>query len=140
MYDTNYFLTRLQNGEDLDKIGKEIADMMNKASAEFTAQKEAEAKAKAAAEAEKNIQKKELVEELIDIIQELAILEGMDPEDMDVADGEIDELVDAFTEMFAAMRDLKNMFAAASVRNPAKLTPVKKNDDQILADFLKTII
>lgn len=140
MFDQNYFLTRLQNGEDLDKIGKEIADMMNKASAEFTAQKEAEAKAKAAAEAEKNIQKKELVEELIDIIQELAILEGMDPEDMDVADGEIDELVDAFTEMFAAMRDLKNMFAAASVRKPAKLAPVKKNDDQILADFLKTII
>lgn len=140
MFDQNYFLTRLQNGEDLDKIGKEIADMMNKASAEFTAQKEAEAKAKAAAEAEKNNQKKELVEELIDIIQELAILEGMDPEDMDVADGEIDELVNAFTEMFAAMRDLKNMFAAASVRKPAKLAPVKKNDDQILADFLKTII
>lgn len=140
MFDQNYFLTRLQNGEDLDKIGKEIADMMNKASAEFTAQKEAEAKAKAAAEAEKNSQKKELVEELIDIIQELAILEGMDPKDMDVADGEIDELVEAFTEMFAAMRDLKNMFAAASVRKPAKLAPVKKNDDQILADFLKTII
>lgn len=138
MFDQNYFLTRLQNGEDLDKIGKEIADMMNKASAEFTAQKEAEAKA--AAEAEKNSQKKELVEELIDIIQELAILEGMDPEDMAVVDGEIDELVEAFTEMFAAMRDLKNMFAAASVRKPAKLAPAKKNDDQILADFLKTII
>jgi Zn-dependent M16 (insulinase) family peptidase len=140
MFDQNYFLTRLQNGEDLDKIGKEIADMMNKASAEFTAQKEAEAKAKAAAEAEKNIQKKELVEELIDIIQELAILEGMDPEDMTIADGEIDELVEAFTEMFAAMRDLKNMFAAASAKKPTKLTPVKKSDDQILADFLKTII
>lgn len=138
MFDQNYFLTRLQNGEDLDKIGKEIADMMNKASAEFTAQKEAEAKV--AAEAEKNIQKKELVEELIDIIQELAILEGMDPEDMDVEDGEIDELVNAFTEMFAAMRDLKNMFAAASAKKPAKLASVKKNDDQILADFLKTII
>ena len=140
MFDQNYFLTRLQNGEDLDKIGKEIADMMNKASAEFTAQKEAEAKAKAAAEAEKNSQKKELVEELIDIIQELAILEGLDPEDLNVADDEIDELVKAFTEMFAAMRDLKKMFAAASVRKPAKLAPVKRSDDQILADFLKTII
>lgn len=140
MFDQNYFLTRLQNGEDLDKIGKEIADMMNKASAEFTAQKEAEAKAKAAAEAEKNSQKKELVEELIDIIQELAILEGMDPKDLDITDDDIDELVNAFTEMFAAMRDLKNMFAVASVKKPAKLAPTKKNDDQILADFLKTII
>lgn len=140
MFDKNYFLTRLQNGENMDQIGKEIADMMNKASAEFTAQKEAEAKAKAEAEAEKNIQKKELVQELVEIIQELAILEGLDPEDIDIVDDEVDELVDAFTGMFATMRDLKNMFAAASVRKPAKLAPVKKNDDQILADFLKTII
>ena len=138
MYDTNYFLTRLQNGEDLDKIGKEIADMMNKASAEFAAQKEAEVKA--AKEAELKEAKRNLIVELVDIIQELAILEGMDPEDILVSEEEIDDMVAAFTEMFAAMRDLKNMFAAASVRKPAKLAPVKKNDDQILADFLKTII
>ena len=138
MCDQNYFLTRLQNGEDLDKIGKEIADMMNKASAEFTAQKEAEVKA--AKEAELKEAKRDLIVELIDIIQELAILEGMDPEDILVSEEEIDDMVAAFTEMFAAMRDLKKMFAAVPVKKTAKFTSAKKSDDQILADFLKTII
>ena len=145
--DKNYFLKRLANGEDMDAIGKEIADMMNAAMNEHNAQIEAE-KAKAA-QAEKENAKRDLIAELVDIVKELAILEGMDPDDLQVSDEDMDQMVAAFTEMFAAMRDLKNMLSSVesnfkssieaskpahvSVKRPAKAL----SDEQILADFIK---
>lgn len=140
--DKNYFLTRLANGEDMDTIGNELAAMMTEALNEHTAVQKAEA----AKQAEKEAAKRELIEELVEIVQELAILEGMDPADMQVTDEDMEQLVTAFTEMFAAMRDLKKMFAGVEARvdTPArvhcdnsKITPVAKSDEQILADFLK---
>jgi hypothetical protein len=138
MFDQNYFLTRLQNGEDMEKIGQEIADMMNKASAEFEAQKEAEAKV--LAETEKAEERKELVHELIQVIQELSVLDGLEPEDFELDEDEVDRLAASFSEMFAAMRDLKKLFDPAPVKKISKLNTVKKTDDQILADFLKSIV
>lgn len=149
--DKNYFLTRLQNGEDMTAIGNEIAAMMNAAIDEHNAALEAEAAKQA--EVEKEATKRELVEEMVDIIKELAILEGMDPEEMTMSNEEMDQLVAAFTEMFAAMRDLKKMFAdleaklESDEKSPARLhhpgpasgriVPVAKSDEQILADFIK---
>ena len=149
--DKNYFLTRLQNGEDITAIGNEIAAMMNAAIDEHNAALEAEAAKQA--EVEKEATKRELVEEMVDIIKELAILEGMDPEEMTMSNEEMDQLVAAFTEMFAAMRDLKKMFAdleaklESDEKSPARLhhpgpasgriVPMAKSDEQILADFIK---
>lgn len=148
--DKNYFLNRLANGEDMDTIGNELAAMMTDAMNEHNAALEAEAKRQA--EVEKEATKRELVEEMVDIIRELAILEGMNPEEMTLSDEEMDQLVAAFTEMFAAMRDLKKMFADleaklesdknAPVRHrpgsaSGRIVPVAKSDEQILADFIK---
>ena len=139
--DKNYFLDRLANGEDMDVIGQEMAAMMNAAMTEYNANLEAEAKRQA--EVEKEQAKRELMEELVEIIQELAILEGMDPDDLQVTDEDMDQLVEAFTEMFAAMRDLKKLFASIDTDKVAapkvrKATiNVKPSDDQILADFIK---
>ena len=137
--DKNYFLARLANGEDMDAIGQEMANMMNAAMAEHNARIEAEKAAQAAAEAEKEAAKRELIEEIVEIIQELAILEGMDPEDMDISAEEVDQLVAAFTEMFGAMRELKALFAAAPAPKQAKRPNVTviKSDDDILAEFAK---
>ena len=142
--DKNYFLTRLANGEDMNVIGTEIAAMMNEAMAEYDAQMKAEAAKQA--EMEKEAAKRDLIEEMVEIIQELAILEGMDEDELAITDDEIDQLVAAFTEMFTAMRELKKMFGAieAQVKAPAqvqcgetKITPVELTDEQILADFIK---
>ena len=139
--DKNYFLNRLANGEDMDVIGQEMADMMNAAMAEHAANLEAEAKRQA--EVEKEQAKRELIEEIVEIVQELAILEGMDPDELQVTDEDMDQMIAAFTEMFGAMRELKKMFAsidtdkviAPKVR--ATTINVKPSDDQILADFIK---
>lgn len=143
--DKSYFLNRLANGEDMDTIGNELAALMTEAVNEHNAALEAEAAKQA--EVEKEATKRELVEEMVDIIKELAILEGMDPDEMTLSDEEMDQLVAAFTEMFAAMRDLKKMFADLEARadkvvahNPKtrKATiEVNPTDEQILADFIK---
>ena len=138
--DKNYFLTRLANGEDMDAIGEEIAAMMTEAINEHNANLEAEAKRQA--EVEKEAAKRELIEELVEIIQELAILEGMDPDEMTITEEEMDQMVAAFNEMFAAMRDLKKMLAgleekAAAPKVIVKETKIAPTDEQILADFIK---
>ena len=139
--DKNYFLTRLANGEDMDVIGQEMAAMMNAAMAEYNANLEAEAKRQA--EVEKEAAKRDLIEELVEIVQELAILEGMDPDELKMTEEDMDQLIAAFTEMFAAMRDLKKMFAELDtdkVKAPKArkaVINVKPSDDQILADFIK---
>jgi hypothetical protein len=136
--DKNYFLTRLANGENMDAIGQEMAAMMNAAMAEYNANLEAEAKRQA--EAEKEAAKRDLIGELVEIVQELAILEGMDPDELTLSDEDMDQLIAAFTEMFAAMRDLKKMFAELDtdkVKAHKAVISVKPSDDQILADFIK---
>ena len=138
--DKNYFLTRLANGEDMDAIGQEMAAMMNAAMAEYNANLEAEAKRQA--EAEKEAAKRDLIEELVEIVQELAILEGMDPDELKMTEEDMDQLVAAFTEMFAAMRDLKKMLAGLEEKTAApkatvKATKIAPTDEQILADFIK---
>lgn len=136
LIDKNYFLNRLANGEDMDAIGEEIAVMMTEALNEHNTNLEAEAKRQA--EVEKEQAKRDLIEELVEIIQELAILEGMDPDELQVTDEDVEQLVAAFTEMFAAMRDLKKLFTSIDTPKTRKATiSVKPTDDQILADFLK---
>ena len=135
-----YFMSRLANGENMDAIGAEIATMMNEAMAEHAAKIEAE-KAMAA-QAEKEEAKRDLIEEMVEIIQELAILEGMDPDELSITDEDMDALVNAFTEMFAAMREMKKMVAAieAQVANAPKTSRIQSapmSDDQILAEFAK---
>lgn len=138
--DKNYFLNRLANGEDMDAIGEEIAALMTEAVNEHNAALEAEAAKQA--EVEKEAAKRDLIEKMVDIIKELAILEGMDPDEMTLSDEEMDQLVAAFTELFATMRDLKKMFADLEARmdapKPRKATiKVNPTDEQILADFIK---
>lgn len=141
MFNMNDIYARLQAGEKIDDIGNEIAGMMNQAVAKFEADKAAEA----AKVAETEAAKRDLMEEMVEIVQEFAILEGMDPEELDVDDKDIDNLVHAFTEMFAAMREIKKMVAASAPKKatfiePAatiKAKPMTASDEQILADFLK---
>jgi hypothetical protein len=141
MFNTNDIYARLANGEKIEDIGNEIAAMMNEAASMYAAD-EAK-KVEAAAQAEKEAAKRDLIEELVEIVQELAILEGMDPADMEVTEEDMDQMVAAFTEMFAAMRDLKKMFAELDtdkVKAPKvhkAVINVKPSDDQILADFIK---
>ena len=144
MFNMNDIYARLQNGERIEDIGNEIAVMMNQAVAKHEAETRAaeEAKRAEAALAEKEEAKRELIEELVEIVQELAILEGMDPDELQVTEEDMEQMIAAFTEMFAAMRELKAMFAgleekAAAPKVTVKASKIAPSDEQILADFIK---
>ena len=133
--DKNYFLTRLANGEDMDAIGQEMAELMNAALAERNAQIEAEAAKKA--EAEKVAYKRELVGEMVEIVQELAALEGFSGDEFEVTEEDVDQLVAAFTELFEAMREVKKL-AAMFEKAPARANvKTMKSDEDVLAEFVK---
>lgn len=133
MFNMNDIYARLANGEKIEDIGNEIANMMNEAVAKHEADVRAAEEAKRA-EADKEASKRELVKELVENIKKLAVLEGMDPEELTISDDEIDQMVAAFTDMFAAMRDIKQALADLEAHAPKVHNPT---DEQILADFLK---
>jgi hypothetical protein len=147
MFNMNDIYTRLANGEKIDDIGNEIAAMMNEAVAKHEAEVRAaeEAKRVAAAEADKAQAKRELIEELVEIVQELAILEGMDPDEIQVTEEDMDQMIAAFTEMFGAMRELKKAISDMEARMPAaapakvtvKASKITPSDEEILANFIK---
>lgn len=133
MFTKEDILSRLHNGENMDDIGNEIANILNEANEAYAAEQ--------AAKAEQEEAKKDLVKEMVEIIQELAILEGFNPEDMAVSDEEVDYIAAAFTEMFTTIRDLKKVLNPIKIDMLAeKSIPRNNADDQILADFLKSLI
>lgn len=132
MFNMNDIYARLANGEKIEDIGNEITAMMNEAVAKHEADLRAAEEAKKA-EADKEQAKRELIEKLVKIIQELAVLEGMDPDELKVSEDDLNQLTVAFTEMFSTMRDLKKM--VTNLESRIGNTP--KSDEQILADFLK---
>lgn len=127
MIDKNYFMNRLANGEDMDTIGDDIAAMMNEALAEHNAKQ---------AEADRVTAKRKLVKQLAGTIQELAILEGLSPEDITVTDEDIDVLLAGLSELFEIMRGLKELAGKLCLETPVA-APIPASDDEILADFLK---
>lgn len=147
MFNMNDIYARLANGEKIEDIGNEIAAMMNQAVAKHEAEVRAaeEAARVAAAEADKAQAKRELIEELVEIVQELAILEGMDPDELQVTEEDMDQMVAAFTEMFGAMRELKKVIADMEAHMPAaapaqvtvKASKIAPSDEEILANFIK---
>lgn len=138
--DKNYFLARLANGEDMDTIGAEVAAMMNEAVAEHVALQEAEAKW--VAEAEKTQAKRELIEDMIDALKGLATLEGMDPDDFTPNDEDIDEMVEAFTDMFQALMLINKIAEPQKQVKPVKTPRITatKSDDEVLGDFIKSLL
>ena len=151
--DKDYFLTRLANGEDINDIGANIADMMNAAMAEHNAKLDAARKAEAerVAKVELAAKKKAIGEEIVDLFREYATLTGNTAMDeMEITDDDLDTLVEALDQTFALMGAMKELKVAIDsipadkvvARNPKTRTATihAKSDDEALADFLATIM
>lgn len=152
-YDKNYFLDQLRNGQDINAIGQAMADAMNAAMADFNAEQEAARKAEAerVAKVELAAKKKDLGLQMVDLFREYAALTGNTAMDeMEITDEDMDTLVEALDQTFTlmgAMKELKVAIDAMPVdkvvaRNPKTRTATihAKSDDEVLADFLATIL
>ena len=129
MIDKNYFLNRLANGENMDAIGNDIAAMMTEALNEHSAKQ---------AEADRENHKRELTKQLAGIVQELAVLEGLNAEDISITDETVNVLMESLSELFGIMRGLKELADTLALDTTAA-APVPASDDEILANFLSLL-
>lgn len=152
-YDKNYFLDQLRNGQDINAIGQAMADAMNAAMADYTAEQEAARKAEAerVAKVELTAKKKAIGEEIVDLFREYAALTGnTSMDEMEITDEDMDTLVEALDQTFALMGAMKELKVAIDsipadkvvARNPKTRTATihAKSDDEALADFLAQIM
>ena len=152
-YDKNYFLDQLRNGQDINAIGQAMADAMNAAMADFNAEQEAARKAEAArvAKVELAAKKKDVGLRMVDLCREYAALSGntiMD--EMEITDEDLDTLVEALDQTFALMGAMKELKVAIDAipddkvpmvhANMQKAKAKAKSDDEVLADFLASIL
>ena len=149
-YDKNYFLDQLRNGQDINAIGQAMADAMNAAMADYNAEQEAARKAEAerVAKVELTAKKKDLSLKMVDLFREYAALTGNTAMDeMEITDEDMDTLVEALDQTFALMGAMKELKVAidsipADKVNPKTRTTTihAKSDDEVLADFLASIL
>jgi hypothetical protein len=140
IYDKNYFLDQLRNGTSMDDMGQALADAMNEAQEAYTAElavKEKEAEAAAMAQA-----KRDMALDLIDIIQDYGHLVAPEAADIldDVNDDDIDAMIQTLDQMFQMMSSMAQLKANLEKVQPK--TPVKraKSDDEVLANFIKSLM
>lgn len=134
MFDKNYFLTRMRNGESIDTIGQSIADMMNEAVNAYEAEQAAQQNAET---------RRKLVRCMMDDINELAKLDGCEDLAVSLTDEEADDLVTSFTDMFkflAAMKETADTLIKSTSNTQKQIKPTKAdNDDVVLENFLRSL-
>lgn len=152
-YDKNYFLDQLRNGQDINAIGQAMADAMNAAMADYNAEQEAARKAEAArvAKVELATKKKNLGLKMVDLFREYAALTGNTAMDeLEITEDDLDTLVEALDQTFALMGAMKELKVAIDSipddkvpmvhANMQKAKAKAKSDDEVLADFLASIL
>jgi hypothetical protein len=150
MITTNDILARLRNGESMDTIGQSIADVLNEAQEAYIAEQAVKAKeAEAAAMAQT---KREMASDMVDIIRAYGhmvapdaadILDDIDDDDIDAMVATLDEMFHMMTTMAQLKHDIENgMFGKSCTQIPEckPVTKPAKSDDEVLANFIKTLM
>ncbi len=145
MITTNDILARLRNGESMDTIGQSIADILNEAQDAYDAELEAAKKAQAANALA--TQKRKLAEEFILLMQDYGDLVCPGSRDIleDYTDEDLDEMIAAIDQMFNLLQFAIQMRTALEEKSQTKshITPAAKapkSDDEVLANFLKSLV
>jgi hypothetical protein len=143
MFDKNYFLDQLRNGTSMDDMDQALADAMNAAQEAYTAElavKEKEAEAAAMAQT-----KRDMALDLIDIIRDYGRMVA--PEAADILDNVDDEDIDAMVvtldqmfQMMKSMAQLKINLEKAQAKSTKIPVKHSKSDDDILANFIASLM
>ena len=134
MFDEATILARLQNGEDAQKIADEMAAALNKVNKIYSDQKAKEDAERAAAKRAES-QKKEDLQEIIDLFMEwLSNYYKVDAQTEVTAD-QVLEVIDSVFEYVEAMKSLESMFVKKAPTKVIKNTN-KPNADETINQFL----
>lgn len=147
-------LTRLQAGEDAQKIADELAAVLNAANATYIAEQKAKEEAARKAEAEKAAkeeERNELAQIIADAVMdyiELVAPELVKDDEEELSSEEVRKLLDSMIPLLQSLKNLQtvmpvgaNPFGTPILTPPvAKMgngTPiVKMSDDEIIKNFL----
>ena len=136
MFDEKVILTRLQNGESVEDIANEMANLINKVNKTYADQKAAEEAAKAKAET----QKKEDLQEILDMFTDwFNAYYDIEVNGKLEADAVL-ELIDSIKEYVEALNDLESIFGIKKSAVKATKSNAKskfKSSDEKISDFLK---
>lgn len=141
MFDEATILARLQNGEDAQKIADEMAAALNKVNKMHQDTLAREAAEKAAAE-KANVQKKEELQDILDMLCDwFGTHYGVNAEEIkaELTADSVIELIDSLKEYIDAMKGLEALIGSKPVVK--KAAPVKKivksgNPDETINAFL----
>ena len=147
MFDKSEILARLQNGDSMDEIAKEMSDALNAASAEYEEAKQADAEATRVMNA-----KRVAVDGMLDCLCDYLVAVGDEELLEDLKDIDTDEVVEAldsviaFTKSLGALKGLEFPLAPIAKKDCGRDKPkvsVKMvdptNADMIIKSFLKGI-
>lgn len=143
-------LTRLQAGEDAQKIADELAAVLNAANATYIAEQKAKEEAARKAEAEKAAkeeERNELAQIIADAVMdyiELVAPELVQDDEEELSGEEVRKLLDSMIPLMQSMKNLQaimpagaNPFGTPPVAKMGNGTPiVKMSDDEIIKNFL----
>ena len=136
MFDEKVILTRLQNGESVEDIANEMANLINKVNKTYADQKAAEEAAKAKAKT----QKKEDLQEILDMFTDwFNAYYDIEVDGRLEADAVL-ELIDSIKEYIEALNDLESIFGIKKSAIKATKSNTKsksKSSDEKISDFLK---
>ena len=142
MFTEKDILARLQNGEDAQTIANEMADMINKANKMYADEKAAEEAKKAAAE-KAAIQKKEELQEIIDLFCDWTCeYLGISREDFgEITADQVIELIDSLKGYVEAVKNFEALIGGT--KKPA-VAPGRKivkaeSADETINKFLKSM-
>ena len=124
-YNKDFFLNALRDGVDIDVYGKEIADAMNEAQKAYQEE---------LAKSQNDLVKRDLITEMLSIIQKLGAMEGIDPDMLTFNEDDIEKVTKYIDNMLSIVK------TAATLDKKLKANPVAFSDDQIIADFLNAFI
>ena len=136
MFDEKVILTRLQNGESVEDIANEMANLINKVNKTYADQKAAEEAAKAKAET----QKKEDLQEILDMFTDWFNAYYDIEVDGKLEADDVLELIDSIKEYIEALNDLESIFGIKKSAVKASKSNAKsksKSSDEKISDFLK---
>lgn len=132
MFDEKTILTRLQNGEDVQKIADEMTAVLNQANKAYADQKAAEEAAKKRNE----VQKKEDLQEILNLFTEwFKTYYSIDAKGKLEADAVL-ELIDSIKDYVEALKDLEAIFDIKDTHKTIKSNIKPKNADEQIRDFL----
>ena len=138
MFDEKVILTRLQNGESVEDIAKELTDVLNKANHKYEDTKREAEKAKQKRELAKRSELKALIQMAGKWYNDYIATSEKEKTELDKALQEIDleeaiELVDGIHDLFVTF----NRIADPPIQK--KKEKVQKDTDDVINTFLKNM-